>query len=78
MRVQVDLKNITEKFLDSPNIAFCGYLCVEGQWPVTCVLGLCLSLMVVISTGECTGVVVHTGSDTLLANLIAMQHWPVD
>lgn len=42
-------------FLESPNMAFLGYLCTSGQ---------------------CTGVVVATGSSAVIAKLIDKKQWP--
>lgn len=50
-----DPEKESEEYLDSPNVAFLGYLC---------------------SSGECTGVVVDTGSATVLARLIDKRAWP--
>lgn len=54
MQVVVDLKNLTDHYVDSPNIAFMGYLCLEG---------------------ECSGVVLATGNDTLIGYLILKNQW---
>lgn len=54
VQVVVDLRNLTDNYVDSPNIAFMGYLCLEG---------------------DCTGVVLATGNDTLIGNLILKKQW---
>ena len=45
----------SKDYLQSPNMAFCGYLCISG---------------------ECTGVVVATGADTVMGKLVSKAAWP--
>jgi len=55
--VKVDPKAMgTDNFLQSPNMAFTGYLCTNG---------------------ECEGVVIATGDDTVIAKMIRKKEWPI-
>ena len=53
--IRADASTPAKAFLESPNMAFTGYLC-EG--------------------GGCTGLVVATGANTVVAKLIAKGVWP--
>eukprot|EP01038_Epipyxis_sp_PR26KG_P016616 gene16616-22704_t len=55
INTDVNPQELSESYLDSPNVAFLGYLCVAG---------------------DCTGVVIATGSDTVLSKLISSKSWP--
>lgn len=53
--IRADVSSPGKVFLESPSMAFTGYLC---------------------ESGGCTGLVVATGANTVIAKLIAKGAWP--
>lgn len=45
----------SKEYVESPNMAFCGFRCLSG---------------------ECTGIVVATGADTVMGKMINKSSWP--
>lgn len=73
VRADVENEKVTREFLDSPNIAFMGYVCTLGN---NLSFNVELVVIFVCCVGECIGVVISTGKKTFLSHLISQRHWP--